>query len=409
MPEPIQTSSSSASNRNICVVIVAAGRGSRMGGDDGPKQYRPLGEGSVLQRTVSCFLDNESISKVQVVVHKDDHALYESSLQPHEKLLAPINGGNSRQGSVLNGLEALAKMTPQPDTVLIHDAARPFLSQEHLNRLIASADDSPNAILAVPVSDTLKRGDDFQTITETVSRSELYQAQTPQMFDFAEIYTAHQRAASEQDQEFTDDASIAEWASLPVTLVEGDPGNIKITTLLDMERAQRMIKAELTHNIPDVRTGHGYDVHQLEPGTKIRLCGVDIEHSASLKGHSDADVGLHALTDALLGTIASGDIGSHFPPSDPQWKGADSDQFLAHAISLVRESAGTVTHLDVTLVCEAPKVGPHRDAMRAGISKICDMDIARVSVKATTNEKIGFVGRSEGIAALATATVVFAK
>ena len=233
----------------------------------------------------------------------------------------------------------------------------------------------------------------------------MYTAQTPQGFILSEIAEAHEKAAEQRDVEFTDDAAVAEHYSISVSLVEGDRANFKITTQQDLEAAEAIMKTNAP--IADIRTGSGYDVHTLGPGNSVVLCGVDIPHTQALQGHSDADVGLHALTDALLGTIGAGDIGSHFPPSDDKWKGASSDQFLRHAVELVSAEGGSITNLDVTIVCEAPKIGPHRDVMRARIADVASIDLVRVSVKATTNEKIGFIGRGEGIAALATATVSF--
>ncbi len=385
------------------VVMVAAGRGERMGGDGGPKQYRNLGGKSVLSRAARPFLDHPEVDHVVVVVHADDHALYAAAMPDHSKLLPPVYGGATRQQSVLNGLEALAALAPAK--VLIHDAARPFVTGEIISGVISAIAPGQGALPACAVTDTLKRAGAGQIVEGTVPRDGLFAAQTPQGFMFQEIVTAHRDAARKGIGGLTDDASVAEAAGLAVRIVPAPQSNSKLTTQEDMEAA----RMKLRQRLPDVRTGNGYDVHQLEPGDGVTLCGVFIAHDQRLKGHSDADVGLHALTDALLGTIGDGDIGSHFPPSDMRWKGASSDQFLAHAVQLVKQRGGIITHLDVSLICEAPRIGPHRDEMRARIAEIAGIELFRVAVKATTNEKIGFIGRGEGIAAIATATAVFGE
>jgi 2-C-methyl-D-erythritol 4-phosphate cytidylyltransferase / 2-C-methyl-D-erythritol 2,4-cyclodiphosphate synthase len=240
-------------------------------------------------------------------------------------------------------------------------------------------------------------------VAATVSRSGLFAAQTPQGFPFLPILAAHRRVVEGDRNDFTDDAAIAEWAGIPVKLVEGSPDNIKLTWARDIEMADQRLGSAF----PDVRTGNGYDVHSFEGGDHVWLCGVKIPHHKKLSGHSDADVGLHALTDALLATCAAGDIGMHFPPSDPQWKGARSSMFVEHAASIVRSNGGRIANADITLICEAPRVGPHREAMTTAISAMLGIAPSRISVKATTNEKLGFVGREEGIAAIATASVVY--
>ena len=385
---------------SCAVVIVAAGRGERAGLTEGPKQYRDIAGKKVLTRTIAAFQAHQQVQDIVVVIHADDHDMYSSATINGTKLMPPVTGGATRQDSVFAGLEALREKAP--NIVLIHDAARPFVDQNTISRVIEGLSSADGSLPSLPVSDTMKRDDGMGNVGETVSRDGLHIAQTPQGFQFSTILDAHEAAQKDNRHDFTDDSALAEWAGITVKLVEGSPSNNKLTTQTDIKEAER----KMAMSIPDVRTGHGYDVHQLVDGSQIRLCGVDIAHKMKLSGHSDADVGLHALTDALLATIADGDIGSHFPPSDPQWKGADSDQFLAHACNLVRQAGGVITHCDVTLVCEEPKIGPHRDAMRRAISLIIDVDIKRVSVKATTNERIGFIGREEGIAALATATVV---
>ena len=388
---------------NNAVVIVAAGRGSRIGDDGGPKQYRALGGQSVLQKTVSSFTNHENIHLVQVVIHADDEELYAHSVSGNQKLLPPVVGGATRQESCAAGVKALR--AHNVEKVLIHDAARPFTSLQTISNVLSGIAEGICALPAIAVADTLKRANENAFVLDTVPRESLHLAQTPQGFNYAEILAAHKKAELENLNDFTDDAAVAEWAGMKVMLVEGDRDNFKITTMQDLKTAEMTMG--LKDRIPDVRTGSGYDVHTLGPGDKIILCGVEIDHNQSLQGHSDADVGLHSLTDALLGTIGAGDIGSHFPPSDPRWKGAASDQFLRHAAELVRAEGGSIANLDVTIVCEAPKIGPHRDAMREKIAEICDLDLPRVSVKATTNERIGFIGREEGIAAIATASVSF--
>lgn len=385
------------------VVIVAAGRGERLGVEGGPKQYRMLGNQSILQHTISCFSDHPQIDAIQVVIHKDDRELYDAAVLANGKLLEPVIGGASRQESCKAGVDAVAQL--DFDKVLIHDAARPFVSHATITNVIAGIQTGIGTLSANAIADTVKHADQYGVVLKTISRDDLYLAQTPQGFLVGEIHQAHVKAALHDPHGFTDDAAVAEYAGMSVKLVSGNADNFKITTKDDLLQAEE--KLSMMNSIPDVRTGSGYDVHILGPGDGVILCGLTIPHTQSLQGHSDADVGLHALTDALLGTIGAGDIGSHFPPSDPQWKGASSDRFIEHAVKLVREAGGFITNMDVTIICEAPKIGPHRDAMREMISEICDVELSRVSVKATTNEKIGFIGREEGIAALATVSVSF--
>lgn len=386
-------------------IIVAAGRGERVGvGGGGPKQYRDLGGIPVLAWSLRTLAAHPAVARIVVVVHQDDKDMYDQSVRTivesgTSKIMAPVPGGATRQASVLAGLEALATIAPR--NVLVHDAARPFVSAAIVTRVLDAIGDGCGALPAVAAADTLKRADAHGLVSETVARRNLHAAQTPQGFRFAEILAAHRAASLAGRTDLTDDAAVAELGGVSVRIVEGDPVNAKITTAQDLAEAARRAAAS------DIRTGNGYDVHKLIPGDAVTLCGVRIASDRALQGHSDADAGLHALTDALLATIADGDIGSHFPPSDPQWRGVSSDRFLAHAAALVKAGGGAITHLDVTLICEAPKIAPHRDAMRARIAAIAGIDIGRVSVKATTNEGIGFIGRREGIAALATATAVF--
>ncbi|WLR98573.1 bifunctional 2-C-methyl-D-erythritol 4-phosphate cytidylyltransferase/2-C-methyl-D-erythritol 2,4-cyclodiphosphate synthase [Shinella sumterensis] len=396
-----------AENAHSCgVVIVAAGRGERAGSHaEGPKQYRRIGGKPVISHTLDLFVNWQPARHIVVVIHPDDAALFEmarAAATPAGSRLTVVHGGATRQQSVLAGLDVLTDHAVSH--VLIQDAVRPFVEPAILERTLTAFNHGARAVLpAVAVADTLKRADANGNVAETVSRSGLFAAQTPQSFHFETILEAHRRAAASGRTDFTDDASIAEWAGVRVHLVEGSAGNVKLTLQKDIAMADQ----RLSHALPDVRTGNGYDVHQLVEGNGVTLCGLFIPHDQKLSGHSDADVALHALTDALLATCGAGDIGDHFPPSDPQWKGAASRIFLEHAAEIVRKAGGTIMNADVSLIAEAPKVGPHRDAMRRNLSEFLGISIDRCSVKATTNEKIGFIGRREGIAAIATATVVY--
>ena len=389
-------------NHKVAVVIVAAGRGERAGQQHGPKQYRPIGGEPIIARTLRAFYEHPGVDRIVAVIHPDDHDLFRESAGPLADIVLTVNGGATRQESVLLGLRALAP--DAPDAVLIHDAVRPFVDAATISRTIEAALSGTGALPGVAVADTLKRP--AGSGLETVPRENLHAAQTPQAFPFKPILDAHEAAAAAGRSDFTDDAAIAEWAALPVTLVQGSPDNFKLTWAADIERADRLL-APKAAILPDVRTGNGYDVHAFEPGDAVTLCGVKIPYDRKLSGHSDADVGLHALTDALLATCGAGDIGTHFPPSDPQWRGAASRLFVEHAVSVVRSHGGRIANADVTLICEAPKVGPHRTAMVTAMADMLGIASHRISVKATTNEKLGFIGRGEGIAAIATATVVY--
>ncbi|WP_026304057.1 bifunctional 2-C-methyl-D-erythritol 4-phosphate cytidylyltransferase/2-C-methyl-D-erythritol 2,4-cyclodiphosphate synthase [Kaistia granuli] len=391
----------SVSPSRIAALIVAAGRGVRAGGDL-PKQYRPLGGQSILRRTTSLFLTHPRIDDVLVVIHGDDADLYGEAVAGQAGLLPFVTGGATRQDSVRRGLEALAERGVTH--VLIHDAVRPFASPALIDRVIDGLQGSDAVLAASPVTDTLKRGDAARIVTDTVSRDDLYAAETPQAFRLAAILDAH-RLAAESAEGFTDDAGIAEWAQIPVQIVLGERSNIKLTMPEDIEMADQRLRMEALLQAGETRVGTGYDVHSFTEGSGVWLGGIEIPHDRKLSGHSDADVALHALTDAVLGAIADGDIGDHFPPSDPQWRGASSDRFLAFAAKRVAERGGAIVNLDLAIIAEEPKIGPHRDAMRARIAAIAGISAGRVGVKATTNEKMGFVGRGEGIAAIATATV----
>ncbi|WP_082735898.1 bifunctional 2-C-methyl-D-erythritol 4-phosphate cytidylyltransferase/2-C-methyl-D-erythritol 2,4-cyclodiphosphate synthase [Polycladidibacter stylochi] len=392
----------------LAVLVVAAGRGSRMqtAHENGPKQYFDLGGMPVLQQTISKLLAFDKTDYLQVVIHADDRQAYDSIANKinDPRLLPPVTGGTERQNSVYNGLLAIAPFNP--DFVFIHDGVRPFIDPQTLSNTHAALLAGAQAALpAIAVSDSLKRRAHKSDVLETVDRTNLYQAQTPQGFCFQTIWQAHQQAALKEINSFTDDTALIEWLGHKVELVTGNSANVKLTSPDDLALARQKVTMEQFAALADIRVGTGYDVHAFEAGDHAMLCGIKVPHNKKLKGHSDADVAMHALTDAIFAALADGDIGSHFPPSDPQWKGAASDQFLAYAIDKVKQRQGIVAHLDVTIICEAPKVGPHREAMRTSLAKICNVPISRVAVKATTSEKLGFTGREEGIAAMASATI----
>jgi 2-C-methyl-D-erythritol 4-phosphate cytidylyltransferase / 2-C-methyl-D-erythritol 2,4-cyclodiphosphate synthase len=382
----------------VAALIVAAGRGARMR-TEMPKQYLALGGVPVLRRTVQAFLDHPEVTGVQIVYHPDDEALYWLAFEGMG-LPAPVNGGESRQESVRLGLEAISAQSP--DYVLIHDAARPFVSAKEISDVITALQTNVGAMSALPVVDTVKRADSDGIILKTEDRDGLWRALTPQGFHFSTILEAHRTCAG---QSMTDDASVAEAAGHAVQLIQGHEQNFKITTNEDMARAEAIVGNELN----DIRTGSGFDAHRFGETApadgSIMMAGVAVPHDLALAGHSDADVALHALTDALLGAMSHADIGHHFPPGDAQWKGASSDIFLAFARDELTARNGIISSVDITIICECPKVGPHRDDMRNRIADILKISVDRVSVKATTTEKMGFTGRGEGIAAQATATV----
>ena len=389
---------------SVAALIVAAGRAARAAGEHGrPKQYCPIGGVPMLTRTLAPFVDHPRVADILVVIHPDDEALYEAASTPFAgRLRQAVRGGARRQDSVRAGLEALAREAPS--SVLIHDAARPFVKPDLISRVIASLDMNQGALPCLRVTDTLK-WISHGRVVGTAERDQLWRAQTPQGFKFDAILAAHRAAIKDPAREFTDDAGIAEWFGLDVALVEGAEDNRKLTTAEDLKIADELLKPAGSCATGTIRVAQGYDVHALGAGDAVILCGVTIPHDKKLIGHSDADVGLHALTDALLGTIAAGDIGVHFPPSDTRWRDVASAEFLKHAASLVKERRGTIVHADITLLCESPRVGPYRDLMRARIAEMLDLDLAQVSIKATTNEGLGSIGRGEGIAAFATATV----
>ncbi len=375
-------------------VIVAAGRGRRAGGDI-PKQYQMLADKPVLAHSVLAFARHVDIDAVVVVLHPDDAAIYGDLVAPHLAGLpvTTCEGGASRSDSVLNGLRALPGDT---GAVLIHDGARPLVTAALISRVIAAVFKTGAAAPAMPVSDTIWRAEAGQ-VHSLIRRQGLFAAQTPQGFHLADILAAHQGASGPA----TDDVELALTAGLDVSIVSGSARNLKITMPGDLRRANTLMGGEM-----DIRTGNGFDVHAFEAGDHITLCGIKIPHDQGLAGHSDADVAMHALTDAIYGALAKGDIGQWFPPSEPRWKGAASEIFLRHAVALALDEDFTITHLDCTIICETPKIGPHSNAMRARLAGLIGINADRISIKATTSERLGFTGRGEGIAALATATLL---
>lgn len=390
----------------IAALIVAAGRGTRAASANSqPKQYTSIGGKPMLAHSIANLSAHSKISTITVVIHPDDHAPYSNAITSAatDKLTAPVVGGTTRQASVLSGLEAISKSHPGTAHVLIHDAARPFVPHDVVDGVISALDVNEGALPALPLADTLKRTDLDGLITETLPRANLWRAQTPQGFRFAPILTAHREASKHTDKEFTDDAAIAEWAGMNVAISDGSRDNEKITTSEDLSLAKLTTTAEPAF---ETRIGTGFDVHKFAAGSSVWLCGIEIPHEQRLDGHSDADVGLHALTDAILGAIGDGDIGQHFPPSNPKWKGAASHLFLRDAAQRVTDRQGRIINADITLLCEAPKIGPHREVMQAAVAEILSIEIARIGIKATTTEGLGFTGRREGIAAMASASVL---
>jgi 2-C-methyl-D-erythritol 4-phosphate cytidylyltransferase / 2-C-methyl-D-erythritol 2,4-cyclodiphosphate synthase len=383
--------------QRTAAILVAAGRGLRAGAG-GPKQYRSIGGQTVIFRAMAPFCRHPEVSAVQPVLNPDDIAMFNEAVRGLQHA-APTTGGATRQASVHAGLEALTSQ--KPEIVLIHDAARPFVSAALISRAIDAVSATGAAIPAIPVADTIKLVDGNGDVEATPERARLRIAQTPQAFRFDVILEAHRRAVREGRDDFTDDAALAEWAGLTVATFEGDVANMKLTTPEDFVREE----ARLASLLGDVRSGTGYDVHAFGEGDHLMICGVRVPHHRGFVAHSDGDVALHALVDAILGALADGDIGSHFPPSDIKWKGAPSDKFLKYAADRVAARGGRIANLEVTLICERPKIGPLRDTMRARIAEIAGVDISRIAVKATTSERLGFTGREEGMAATACATI----
>jgi len=381
---------------NVAALIVAAGRGVRSG-QEIPKQYVPIAGEPVLRRSIQALQACPLVGPVQVVIHPQDEPLYRAAVDGLQAILPPVDGGETRQNSVFRGLKALQDTAP--DIVLIHDGARPFVTRNLVERVVGGVSADEGAVPALPVADTLRRADG-DVLGETVSRDRLQAMQTPQGFPFAAILKAHRDAQAGGRDDLTDDAALFQIAGHAVRMVAGERNNIKLTQPGDFAYAE----AIMTDGY-EIRTGQGFDVHAFEAGDSVTLCGITIPFDRRLKGHSDADVGLHALTDALFGAMADGDIGSHFPPSDPQWKDMASEHFLKHAMARLHQRSGRLAGMDVTLICEKPKIGPHRDAMRERIAGICGVSVSRIAVKATTSEQLGFTGRGEGIAAMAVATI----
>lgn len=373
-------------------IVVAAGRGKRFGGDV-PKQYQMLGSIPVLRHAVCAFLDHDAIDAVLPVLHEGDREMWRSALDGLTTL-DPVLGGETRQSSVLNGLEAIEGTA---DRVLIHDGARPNLAPEIIDRVCAALDDADGAVPVLAIADTLKRGNANQ-ISETVDRQGLFRAQTPQGFRLEPFLKAHREM---RGQDLTDDAAVAEAAGLRVMSVQGDEDNIKVTKPDDIQRLARL----MPQTAALVRVGTGFDIHRFGPGTFVTLCGVRIPHERGLIGHSDADAALHAVTDAILGGLSLGDIGEHFPPDDAKWANAASGQFVQFAAAQVQARAGQIQHVDVTIICEVPKIAPHRAEMCQQLASLLGLRLDQVSVKATTSEGLGFVGRKEGIAVQASVTL----
>jgi 2-C-methyl-D-erythritol 4-phosphate cytidylyltransferase / 2-C-methyl-D-erythritol 2,4-cyclodiphosphate synthase len=387
----------------LAIVVVAAGRGSRAGGTI-PKQYKNLAGRPLLAHTMGALMRAAPGATILPVIHSDDLDLYQSSAASFEAsagLAQPVFGGTTRQASVRLGLEALAGQLSKPNIVLIHDAVRLFISDTLVNQAVAAAKTNGAAVPGVRLAETIKEIDADGNVAATLPRTRLRAVQTPQAFRFDLILNAHRSAAAKGILELTDDAAVAEWAGHRVHVFAGEDSNMKVTTSKDLAIAE----ARLLGDLADIRTGQGYDVHAFGPGAHVWLGGLKIAHDHGLIGHSDADVLTHAITDALLGALADGDIGSHFPPNDPKWRGAASSIFLAAAAAKVRSRGGVIAHIDATLVCERPKMGPHRDAIRASIARTAEIPLDRVAIKATTSEGLGFTGREEGIASLAVATI----
>lgn len=380
----------------VAALIVAAGRGHRAGGAV-PKQYALLDQRMVLRLALAAFASHPAISTVLTVIHPDDRALYDQAAAGLN-LPNPVLGGAERQDSVRLGLESLEGSGV--DAVLIHDAARPFVARSVIDRVIASLESHAGVVPGVAVVDTLKRTEG-DLITATVARDSLWRVQTPQGFRFDKILAAHRATAG---QRLTDDAAVLEACGESVAMVAGHESNVKLTTADDLAQARRLVA--LCRSQREVRVGSGFDVHAFTVGDHVTLGGIAIAHSHTLEGHSDADVALHALNDALYGAVAAGDIGRHFPPSDARWRGVASEVFLSHARTLIAALGGSISHVDITIICESPRIGPHRAAIVGNIARILGISSERVSVKATTTEELGFTGRREGIAAQATATVL---
>jgi 2-C-methyl-D-erythritol 4-phosphate cytidylyltransferase / 2-C-methyl-D-erythritol 2,4-cyclodiphosphate synthase len=385
---------------SVAAVIVAGGSGLRAGGEL-PKQYQLIGGKPVIRWTLEAFLSHPLVTYVQTVIGDGHEALFDEATRGLA-LPRPVRGGGNRQDSCRIGVEAC--VAEKPAKVLIHDAARPFVSHGVISNVIAELDRSDAVVPGLPVADTMKFAPDG-VIVRTVDRGSMWFVQTPQGFTFERILAAHRQAARDAKEGFTDDAAVAEYAGLQVRIAAGDQANKKLTTAHDVRTADKDLAARLFVERPDVRTGQGIDFHVFEDGDGVILCGVKIPHARKLKGHSDADVAMHALTDAVLGAIGEADIGQHFPPGDPRWKGEPSTTFLLKAMALLAGRNGVVAHVDITILAEEPRVGPHLSAMKAVLGPLLHVTPDRIAIKATTTEEMGAIGRKEGIAAFAVVTV----
>jgi len=388
----------------IVALITACGRGNRFNQGEGiPKQYLPLAGAPLLRHPILTFLNHPKISDVICVIHPDDLALYEEAVAGLD-LLNPVFGGDTRQSSIRLGLEALREYNPTK--VLIHDGVRPFVSTRIINGILQKLETHPAVIPAVAVEDTLKKTSDGK-IEWTLERENLWRAQTPQGFLYQDILNSH---VAFKDLHFTDDASLNEYAGIPVAIVPGSQNNFKITTEEDYERAKSLVAMMIPNMREENRCGSGFDVHGFrarENGENnlIRICGIDIEFDKKIDAHSDGDVGIHAAIDAILGAIGEGDIGDHFPPTESKWKNADSREMLKTINHLLKKKGGTILNLDLTLICEKPKISKFKNQMKKSLAETLGISATRVNVKATTTEKLGFLGREEGIAAQATCLV----
>ena len=381
-------------NLETVALIVSAGRGRRISGIT-PKQYLPLGGETILSKTARIFIDHSEIDAVRIVIHPDDQELYDAAISGLT-LLSPVHGGAERQDSVRKGLESLEEFSPM--NVLIHDSVRPFVSHTLIDRILNLLEDGKGCVPGLPIMDAIKMVDDGQ-IVKSLERPKTWRIQTPQGFRFTQILAAHRSLIGNN---LADDAAVAEAYGLSVEVVQGSLDNEKITSKEDLEKAMQKHSLKL----PDIRVGNGYDVHRFSKGDFVTICGINIPFSFALEGHSDADVGLHALTDAILGALGKGDIGEYFPSTDEQWKNGSSDIFLKHAGEILSSMNGSVQNLDITIICEEPKISPYRDEMKNNVSAILSISPSRVNVKGKTNERLGFIGRKEGIAAQATATIL---
>ncbi|WP_373504809.1 bifunctional 2-C-methyl-D-erythritol 4-phosphate cytidylyltransferase/2-C-methyl-D-erythritol 2,4-cyclodiphosphate synthase [Aestuariivirga sp.] len=384
----------------VAAVIVAGGSGLRAGGEK-PKQYQLIGGRPVIWWTCKAFLDHPGVSHVQPVIGEGHEDMFSAAIDGLEMPL-PVIGGSTRQDSCRIGVEAVERHGPTK--ILIHDAARPFVSSDLISHVIAWLERYPAVIPGMPVAETLKFAPGG-IVSRTVDRASIWTAQTPQGFIYDKILGAHRKAQIEATANLTDDASVAEHAGIAISMIPGRHENKKLTTAEDIEIADRDMMGRQLENLPDIRVGQGIDIHPFDEGDAVILCGVAIPYSARLKGHSDADAAMHALTDAILGTIGEGDIGTHFPPSDPQWKGAPSRIFLAKAVELLEARRGLIANADITILAEAPKISPHVTAMKDVLSPLLHLAPERIAIKATTMEKLGAIGRKEGIMAFATVTV----